>query len=51
MEGERYLTMLTDHPNQNVFNAAQSVWELFNYYDNEFGDMDLCIEDPKMEDT
>lgn len=40
-----YITCLTDHSNQEVFRLAESIYELFSYYDNQFGEDELIIVD------
>ena len=40
-----YITCLTDHSNQEMFRLAESVYELFSYYDNQFGEDELIIVD------
>ena len=43
-----YIKCLTDHPQQEVYDISMELYELYHYYDTEFGDNDIEIEDRQM---
>ena len=43
-----YLERLNSHDNQQVFQLAQDILDQYNFFDTEFGENDIMIEDKQM---
>jgi len=48
-DARTFIEVLTNHPTQGVFDAAQELFEAYNTLDNEFGDNEYVIEDRPMD--